>query len=149
MRLTSRRRAGESGDALSPAAPELVMNRWPSLFARAALAVVLMIGFYFMALAIAAGLLWIPYAEFTYGNGVHLKLAAICVLGAGIILWSIVPRSDRFAPPRPVLQRAANPRLFAVIDEIASATRQRPPEEVWSSESPISRSTRMTPSPLM
>ena len=37
-----------------------------SLRTRALLALLLMVGFYVFALAIAGGLLWIPYAEYTY-----------------------------------------------------------------------------------
>jgi heat shock protein HtpX len=77
----------------------------PSLAGRAVLAVGLMLGFYILAVGIAGALLYIPYAEWTYAGHLHLKLALFCILGAGIILWSILPRLDRFIPPGPHLNR--------------------------------------------
>ena len=41
-----------------------------SLAFRAAIALVLMAGFYLLALAVAAGLLWLPYAEWRFANRV-------------------------------------------------------------------------------
>ena len=66
----------------------------------------LMVGFYCPALALAAGLLWIPYAQWRY---LHLsifltfKVGVFCVGGAGLILISIVPRTDCFTAPGPLL----------------------------------------------
>ncbi|HXU83327.1 MAG TPA: hypothetical protein VN914_18170, partial [Polyangia bacterium] len=63
-----------------------------SLVRRALLAVVLLVAFYLLALAIAAGLLWLPYAEWRFANRLHFKLAAFCVVGAFLIVKSILPR---------------------------------------------------------
>ncbi len=102
-----------------------------SIAARAALAVVLMVGFYLLALAIAAGLLFIPYAEWAYADRIHIKLALICVIGAGVILWAILPRIDRFDPPWPRLLPEEHPRLFAQIRGVAEASGQAMPVEVY------------------
>ena len=64
------------------------MSDRPSLTGRVVLAVALMVGFYVLALGMALGLLWIPYAEFTTLHRLHLKLALFCAVGAGTILWS-------------------------------------------------------------
>ncbi len=74
-----------------------------SILARALLALLLMVGFYGLALAIAGGLLYIPYAELIYLHRVHARLAIPCVVGAFAILGSIVPRLDRFTLPGPEL----------------------------------------------
>ena len=63
------------------------------------MAVVLMIGFYILAVVIAAGLIYIPYAEVAYAHRIHPKLAILCVIGALAILWSVLPRFDRFESP--------------------------------------------------
>ena len=63
------------------------MRSSPSLAGRAVLAVVLMLGFYVLALAIAGALIYLPYAEWRYAGRLHIKLAFFCVLGAGTILW--------------------------------------------------------------
>ena len=103
----------------------------PSLTGRALLAVGLMVGFYVLALGIAAGLLWIPYAEMATINRIHLKLAFICLVGAGTILWSILPRFDKFEAPGPQLLPEGQPRLFAELQAVATATNQEMPKEVY------------------
>lgn len=102
-----------------------------SLATRAALALVLMVGFYALALGISAALLWIPYAEAVYLGRIHPKLAIGCVLGAGAVIWAIVPRPDRFEPPGPQLTRVSAPALFRLIDQIARTTAQAAPVEVY------------------
>jgi Zn-dependent protease with chaperone function len=105
--------------------------RSSSLGLRALLALGLMIGFYGLAIAVAIVLVWLPYAEITYVHRVHPKLALGCLAGAAIILWSIMPRRDRFQVPGPRLLPANHPKLFAMIRGVASATKQAPPDEVY------------------
>lgn len=107
------------------------MSSSPSLVGRAALAVALMIGFYVLALAMSAFLLWLPYAEWTYAHRIHPKLALFCVIGAGVILVSIVPRIDRFEAPGPRLEPREQPRLFRQVGEVARAAGQPVPSEVY------------------
>ena len=102
-----------------------------SLSTRATIALALMIGFYVFALAIAFGLLWIPYAEYTYLDRLDLRIGVGCVIGAGIVLWSIVPRRDRFAAPGPRLEPEQQPRLFAEVSSIAQSVGQEMPHEVY------------------
>ena len=71
----------------------------PSLAERATLAVLLLVGFYVLAFAIIAGLLYIPYAEVTYLHRIDARLTIFAVVGAGAILWGILPRIDKFLPP--------------------------------------------------
>ena len=66
-----------------------------SYTARALLALGFLFLFYGLALAIAAALLLIPYLEITVAHRIHLKLALLCVVGAGIIVWSILPRRSK------------------------------------------------------
>lgn len=103
----------------------------PSLAGRAALTLALMIGFYVLALAIVAGLLWIPYAQVAYANRILLKPTLACLAGAGIILWAILPRWDRFTPPGPRLHPQEQPDLFRELRTIADATGQAMPAEVY------------------
>lgn len=107
------------------------MIRSSSLAFRAAIAVALLIGFYALALAIAAALAYIPYAEWTYAHRIHFKLAFGCVAGVVVILWSIVPRIDRFDPPGPELGPERHPELFRAIREVAERTKQDPPASVY------------------
>lgn len=98
---------------------------------RALLALALMIGFYVLALAVAGVLLWIPYASWVYLDGVPGKIALMCVAGAGAVLWAIVPRPDRFQPPGPRLDERQCPELFRMIREVAAATGQEEPADVY------------------
>ena len=107
------------------------MTASPSLAGRALLAVVLMIGFYILAVAIAAGLIYIPYAEVAYAHRIHPKLAILCIIGALAILWSVLPRFDRFDSPGPQLTRDQHPHLFAELDGVAGSVRQEMPAEVY------------------
>jgi len=98
---------------------------------RAILAVVLMVGFYLLALGIASGLLWIPYAELVYAHRISPKLAIICIVGGLAIIWSVLPRFDKFIAPGPQLKPDKYPRLFTELKGVAEATRQAMPAEVY------------------
>jgi heat shock protein HtpX len=102
-----------------------------SLAWRAALAVVLMVGFYGLAVGIAWGLVWIPYAEVRYAKRFHLNIAIFCLVGAFLIVKSIVPRRDRFEAPGPRLAPERQPRLFEELRRTAAAAGQEMPAEVY------------------
>ena len=102
-----------------------------SLMTRAMLAVALMIGFYTLALALIAGLLYIPYAEWRYLGRVHFQLALACGALAFAIAMAMVPRPDRFEPPGPELTADTQPRLFQLVEDVARATAQESPRDVY------------------
>lgn len=103
----------------------------PSIVARAVLALILMAGFYVLALGLAAAFLWIPYAAFRYANLLDARLLGFCIIGAGVILWALRPRFDRFEAPGPRLDPARHPRLFAVLRDVARSSGQAMPAEVY------------------
>jgi heat shock protein HtpX len=107
------------------------MSSSPSLLGRAVLAIVLMIGFYALAIATAGVLLYLPYAEVRYAKRLDLRVAVFCIVGAGVILWSILPRRDGFVPPGPRLAPGQHPRLFAQLTGVAQAVGQAMPAEVY------------------
>jgi Zn-dependent protease with chaperone function len=102
-----------------------------SIFWRAILAIGLMIGFYTLALCLAALLFWIPYAMVFYGNRIYPKLVLICVVSGFLILKAIFPRWDKFEAPGPALDPARHPRLFRELNQIAQSTNQAMPVEVY------------------
>jgi heat shock protein HtpX len=102
-----------------------------SLAGRFFLAVLLMIGFYVLALAICAVLLYLPYAIVVEGHRLPIKLLIFCLVGVWIILRSIMPRPDHFAPPGPRLTQQEHPNLHKVVEQIAQATEQAPPAEIY------------------
>jgi Zn-dependent protease with chaperone function len=97
---------------------------------RVTLAVLLTIGFYGLALGIVAGLLSIAWLLWVNGHHVN-RLTAFCLIGAGVILWSIIPRPERFQPPGPALEAASNPRLFKELNDVASKVGEPMPHEVY------------------
>ena len=105
------------------------MNR-TSLALRAALAIGLMVGFYALAFAVAGGLAFLAYED-AISSHPNLRLLVLCALAASSILWSIVPRFDRFQAPGPELDAASQPDLFAEIADIARATGQPMPASVF------------------
>ncbi len=90
-----------------------------------------MVGFYALALGIAGFLLLLVYADWRYARDINLRLAIFSIAGAGMILWSIFPRPDRFDPPGPSLAPAEHPRLFTQLNQVAGAVRQAMPSEVY------------------
>lgn len=102
-----------------------------SLAGRAVLAVAFLVGFYGLALVVAGVLLYLPYAEWHYLGRVEIRLLVFALAAALAILAGIAPRFDDFAPPGPELRRKDQPRLFASLDGVASATKQAMPAEVF------------------
>jgi heat shock protein HtpX len=107
------------------------MSSRPSLAGRAIGAVLLMVGFYVLALVIAGALFAIPIAEVSYAHRVDLRPAIFCVVAGFAILRAIMPRVDKFPDPGPELTPAAQPRLFAMIADVAKRTGQAMPSEVF------------------
>ena len=116
-------------DAQSRTRPDPQATMW--LVARGLLAVALLAGFYLLGLAIAAALLWIPYAELRYLHRVDPRPALLCLAAAATILWALIPRRAEFRAPGPRLDAASDPRLFALIREVAAATGEREPDDVY------------------
>ena len=114
-----------------PPSTRLPVTHPQSLTGRAVLALALLIGFYALAFGIIGGLLYVPYAQWQYHVRIPGKLIVFCVAGAALILWSIIPRRDRFVPPGSRLLPQTQPRLFAELRHIASAVGQPMPAEVY------------------
>jgi heat shock protein HtpX len=101
-----------------------------SLTTRALVAICLMIGFYLLAISVSGGLLWLVYAQYAYFGRIN-RLSLAGVAGAFLILWSIMPRWDRFSPPGPRIEPSQHPTLFAVLNEIAAAMGQPMPRDIF------------------
>jgi heat shock protein HtpX len=107
------------------------MTRSPSIAARAVLALGLMVGFYLFALGIAALLLAVPFLEHELIGHVTGKLSIAAVMGAGAIVWALLPRRDRFEEPGPRLEPAEHPRLYEALSDLSRATGQAMPVEMY------------------
>jgi len=115
------------------------MRAGASLAVRAVFAIALMVGFYVLAIAVAAALVLLGWGilallpSVRIGKAMLLMLlaAGACVVAAGIVLWSVLPRIDRFKPPGPEIKAGDHPRLFAEIRAVVAATGQRMPDHVY------------------
>jgi heat shock protein HtpX len=112
--------------------PTLVIPPRRSLAFFALLAMVMVALSYLFILALAVACVYLPWLIITSAaNFQTLALFLAGVIVAGSMLWSMVPRRDKFVPPGVPLDRAAHPRLFAELDRIATALQEPLPREVY------------------
>lgn len=98
----------------------------------AGLAMLMVVISYIFMLLLAAACVYIPFLILTYSSGFQtLALLIAGVIVAGSIVWSLVPRRDKFKAPGTPLERASHPRLFAELDNIARALDEPLPSEVY------------------
>jgi Zn-dependent protease with chaperone function len=100
----------------------------------ALLAIVMVIVSYILIVLLAIACVYLPYLAFTNlehppGQLIALMLGGIVV--AGTILWSLIPRPDKFEAPGLLLEPSAHPRLFAELNAVASALNEPLPREVY------------------
>ena len=105
--------------------------RTASLMGRALIALVLMVGFYALAIGLALFLLWLPFAEMQYAHRIHLQVLIFCLGGAFTIIAAIFPRFETWNPPGPQLRKSEHPKLFTQLEGVAKATGQAMPSEVY------------------
>jgi heat shock protein HtpX len=79
---------------------------------------------------VAAVLLAVPILEGVLLKRVTVNLAAFCWIGAGMVLWSIVPRRVRFTAPGPALRPADQPGLFQLLEDVGTRTGQSAPADI-------------------
>src|SRR5688500_13247915 len=115
------------------------MVRPRSLALLASLALVLLRGFYALIAALAGGLVWVGLGAGRLGfrgehgraGGYLILVTVACLGGAGVLVWSAIPRIDRFEPPGPELSPDDAPELFTAIRGVADAVGQRAPAHVY------------------
>lgn len=104
-----------------------------SLAGWAALALAMVLFSYVLTVSLAAACVYFPWQLLT-GIGFNLNVLILFVVGvlmAATMLWSLIPRRDRFKPPGPLLTLPTQPRLFAEIQKIAWALGEPVPEAVY------------------
>ena len=106
-------------------------HKAPSLVWRACLALLLMVGFYVFAVTVACLLFAVPVVIMKTVERINLHLLIGCWAAAGLIIYSIFPRRERFVAPGPLLTEAKHPLLFSAIRQVAQATGQAMPSEVY------------------
>jgi heat shock protein HtpX len=94
-------------------------DRGPSLAGRTALAVALTIGFYTLALGIAAALIGLPILAVATDGPFNIWLAIFMVVSGITILKAIFPRRHRFEPPGPEISEGDQPELVAEVRKVS------------------------------
>lgn len=102
----------------------------PSAKGRAFLCLIVLIGFYVLAIAISGLCLWGAWWGMSSGRAIRLAIPLLCL--AGIILYNFFPRREP-APPPPGLRLDPDdqPELFGLVDDLAAEIRQEPPENIY------------------
>jgi len=111
---------------------EIPARRSVAVFAL--LAIFMVIVSYLLILVLAAACVYFPFLLLTSTNAGGLQLLLLFLGGiavAGALLWSLVPRRDKFAAPGALLDRSAQPRLFEELEAIAAALNEPLPREVY------------------
>jgi heat shock protein HtpX len=113
------------------------MNHNVRLTVRGALALALLVGVHLLVLAVVASLLVVAYAQWVvlggvlWGGGWRIAVMYGSTAAALALVWASLPGRDRFSAPGPRLEEASSPALFALIREVAGATRAKAPAEVY------------------
>jgi heat shock protein HtpX len=114
-----------------PASRLSAAPRKPLLMLWGLLTAVVVVCAYVIALAIAVGCGFLGVAVLGTFSFTSLIIGVGSLTCAAAILWSLVPRRDRFVPPGPELEAASQPRLFTEIASIAAEFREPMPVSVY------------------
>jgi len=111
---------------------KIAPRRSVALFAL--LAITMVVVSYIVIVLLAIACVYLPYLAFTSAEHPPAQLGLL-VLGGIIvgatILWSLVPRREKFEAPGLLLEPPAHPRLFAELQAIAAALDEPLPREVY------------------
>lgn len=113
---------------------KIVGHAPPSAVLRAALSMLLLLGFYAVVFGVAAGLVLVPIAwvSFTKVSFFAGALFLFCWTPAALLIVSLFrARRSEFVPPPRRLGRQEAPAFFAAVDDLARQANTAPPEEVY------------------
>lgn len=89
---------------------------------------------YLLLLLLAVICIYLPYLLLLTTHAMQLQVFLLFLGGiaaAATMLWSLLPRRNKFDPPGPLLDRSTQPKLFREIEEIAAALNEQIPCEVY------------------
>lgn len=114
--------------------PKAKIRRRPSLAFFAIFAAAMVIGSYVFVILLAAACVYLPYLALSNANSLNLQVFLLFLFGivvAAAMLWSLIPRRDKFEAPGLLLDRSMHPRLFAELESIAATLDEPMPQEVY------------------
>jgi len=112
--------------------PAVTIPQRRSLLLFAILAIVMVFISHVFILLLAAACVFVPWLAITsLPNFLTLSLFVGGIAVAVIMLWSLIPRRDKFEAPGLLLEPASHPRLFEEIEKIADSLQEPLPREVY------------------
>ncbi|MGB2654001.1 MAG: M48 family metallopeptidase, partial [Candidatus Acidiferrum sp.] len=111
---------------------KIAPRRSVALFALLAMSMVVFS--YIVIVLLAVGCVYLPYLAFTKAEHPPAQLGLFVLGGIVVgatILWSLVPRREKFEVPGLLLEPSAHPRLFEELNAIAAALEEPVPREVY------------------
>jgi Zn-dependent protease with chaperone function len=111
---------------------EIRPRRSMALFAF--LSIFMVMASYVFVILLAAACVYLPYWLMTNASSSNGQLILLFIFGiiiAGAMLWSLLPRPDKFTAPGILIEPGTQPRLFAELENIASALNEPMPREVY------------------
>ncbi len=100
----------------------------------AVFSIAMVVASYIFVALLAAACVYLPYLLLFHSESAGFQTLVLFLFGiviAGTMLWSLIPRRDKFTAPGLLLDRATQPRLFAELDGIAAALNEKIPREVY------------------
>jgi Zn-dependent protease with chaperone function len=97
---------------------------------RILLALSLYAGFYLFGVALVLALVGLPWAQLRYSGSVGPS-GVIAAVGALYVLWALVPPRTRFTPPGPEISAASQPRLHALVADVARKAGHPMPHAIY------------------
>ena len=114
--------------------PKVEIRRRPAMAFFAIFAMVMVVFSYVFVVLLAAACVYLPYLVLSSTDSFSSQIGLLFLFGiviAATMLWSLIPRRDKFEAPGLLLDRATQPRLFAELESIASALDEELPREVY------------------
>jgi len=115
------------------ALPKIDIRPRRSMAFFAVLAILMVIASYLFVLVLAAACVYVPYliSRSSLSGFQVIAMFLFGIIIAATMLWSLVPRRDKFVAPGMPLFRQDQQRLFAELDDIAASLNERLPSEVY------------------
>lgn len=114
--------------------PKVEIRRRPSMALFAVSAIAMVIGSYLFVVLLGAACVYLPYLILANSDSFSPQIGLLFLFGIVIavaMLWSLIPRRDKFEAPGMLLDRETQPRLFAELESIAGALNEALPSEVY------------------
>lgn len=112
--------------------PGITITPRRSVALLALLAIVMVIASYAVIVALAAACVYLPYLALSTTSSFQVLVLFLGgIAAAGAMLWSLVPRREKFEAPGLLIAPSEHPALFSEIEDIAASLDEPVPREVY------------------